>query len=101
MKVETIAKLAPLTATKCVRPDLRISFLKLWLCSEVSPRTIPGISAPESPVPLALRKPSLIASSALAQREACDNSVISPLPIRRAATLPSLLANALTRRAIF
>ncbi|CAB4660569.1 unannotated protein [freshwater metagenome] len=29
MKVETIAKFAPLTATKWVSPDLRISFLKL------------------------------------------------------------------------
>ena len=69
MKVETIAKLAPLTATKCVSPDLRISFLKVALCSEVSPKTIPGINAPLSPVPLAARKPSRIRSNDLAHRE--------------------------------
>ena len=58
MKVETIAKLAPLTATKCVSPDLRISFLNVGLCSDVSPKTIPGINAPLSPLPLARRSPS-------------------------------------------
>ena len=91
MKVETIAKLAPLTATKCVSPDLRISFLKVALCSDVSPNTIPGISAPLSPPPLAARSPSRIRSRDFAQREGWLTTVKLPLLISNAATRPSLL----------
>ena len=42
MKVETIAKLAPLTATKCVSPDLRISFLKVDSAARYPPAPFPG-----------------------------------------------------------
>ena len=65
MKAETIAKLAPLTATKWVSPDLFISFLKSALCFAVSPITIPGIRAPGSPPPLTWRSPRRIEASAL------------------------------------
>ncbi|NDD79206.1 MAG: hypothetical protein EBZ41_05030 [Actinobacteria bacterium] len=43
----TMAKFAPLTAVKWARPDLRICLVNSWLCSEVSPNIIPGISAAE------------------------------------------------------
>ena len=48
---ETIAKLAPLTATKCVNPDLFICSLNSDDCLDVSPKTIPGIKEPASPSP--------------------------------------------------
>ena len=54
---ETSAKFAPLTATKCVSPERFIAFLNSALCFEVSPKTIPGINAPESPSPDNERNP--------------------------------------------
>ena len=56
-KVETIAKLAPLTATKWVNPERFIASLNSGDCLDVSPSTIPGINAPASPSPELSRKP--------------------------------------------
>ena len=46
---EIIAKFSPLTAVKCVNPDLRISVTKAGDSKVVSPSTSPGMSA--APVP--------------------------------------------------
>jgi hypothetical protein len=67
---ETIAKFAPLTATKCVNPERFMSALNVTLCLDVSPRTIPGINAPASPDPLFIRRPFLMDASDLAHRDA-------------------------------
>ena len=91
MKAETIAKLAPDTATKWVSPERRISVRKFSLCSEVSPKTMPGISEPASPVPLASRSPRRILPSAAAQGEGAFTTVTSPLASNNAATRGSLL----------
>ena len=56
-KAETRAKLAPLTATKCVSPERFMEFLNSALCLEVSPKTIPGMRAPASPSPDNERNP--------------------------------------------
>ena len=68
-KVETIAKFAPLTATKWVNPERFIASLNSGDCLEVSPNTIPGINAPASPVPEFSRSPWRIAPSPDAQEE--------------------------------
>ena len=88
-KAETMAKFAPLTATKWVRPDLRISFLKSLLCFAVSPITIPGISAPGSPSPLAPRNPARISARYRAQREGGASALIGEDAMTMATTLRS------------
>ena len=90
-KAETMAKFAPLTAVKWVSPALRISFLKAALCFAVSPITMPGMSAPASPPPLAFRKPVRIAARDFAHREGGANSLIGAVAMSRAATLRSEL----------
>ena len=88
---ETIAKFAPLTATKWVSPDLFIDSLNCALCFEVSPRTIPGINAPESPSPLISRRPVLMLPSVRARRDAGVRTVISPSRSASTATRASSL----------
>ena len=91
MKAETIAKLAPDTATKWVRPERRISVRKFSLCSEVSPKTMPGISEPASPVPLASRSPKRMLPSAAAHRVGALITFTSVFASKSAATRGSLL----------
>ena len=90
-KLETIAKFAPLTATKCIKPERFIAVLNSALCLAVSPSTIPGINAPASPSPDKLRSPYLIAASDLAHREASVRIFTSPSISISAAIRPSLL----------
>ena len=51
--------------------------------------TIPGISAPGSPSPLALRSPVRIFASAVAHEEGGDSALIGAVVINSAATLRS------------
>ena len=91
IKAETIAKLAPDTATKWVSPERRISPRKFSFCNEVSPKTIPGINEPASPVPLAARSPRRTLPSASAQGDGALKTVISLFASNIAATRGSLL----------
>ena len=100
-KVETIAKFAPLTATKWVKPERFITSLNSGVCFEVSPKTIPGIKAPASPSPELVRNPSRIAPKAKAQPVGLVKTLISPLTMTSAATLASLLLIAVTTAEIF
>ena len=100
-KVETIAKFAPLTATRWVRPDRFIASLNSGDCFDVSPKTIPGINAPASPSPELLRNPSRIAPNPDAHADGSVKTVISPLTMTRAATRASLLLRAVAVAAIF
>ena len=96
-KLETIAKLAPLTATKCVNPDRFIWSLNCAVCLDVSPRTIPGMSEPESPPPEWVRNPVLIAPRAAAQRE---GGVISSKSLSTSSSAATRASFVRTTRAI-
>ena len=48
MNPATMAKFAPLTAVRCVSPDLRIATANCGVCREVSPKINPGINPPVS-----------------------------------------------------
>ena len=85
-----IAKLAPETAVKCVKPDLRIALENSTLCSEVSPNTIPGISGSLFD---ALRKPALIWPNLRCQILASAINLNLSHEINSAATRGSLLSN--------
>ena len=90
-KLETIAKLAPLTATRCIKPDRFIADLNSGLCLNVSPKTIPGIKAPESPSPDISRNPNRIDARDLAHLDAFVITLISSSIKTSAPTRPSLL----------
>ena len=90
-KAETSAKLAPLTATKCVNPERFIESLNSALCLDVSPSTMPGMSAPAFPSPESERRPKRIAPNALAQREGGVRMWMSSFITTKAATRASLL----------
>ena len=96
-KLETIAKFAPLTATKCVNPERFIAVLNSILCLDVSPKTIPGIKAPASPSPDKLRSPYRIEAKDFAHLDAWVRVLTSPSIITSAPTRPSLLS---TMRAV-
>ena len=97
---ETIAKFAPLTAVKCASPLLRIATLKSALCSDVSPRTMPGISAPESSPRESFRKLNRISPSVLLHAEGLLRTLISRASIS-AATRTSLMLRTCALTSIF